>query len=119
MNVVLIGASSRSDRYAYRAFQLLRRKGHTVFPVHPHLRDLEGQPVFASVTEIPGPVHTVTLYVSRVHSQAMIDDILMLKPERIVFNPGAENETLQMRAEALGIEAVSACTLALLTAGTF
>ena len=119
MNVALIGASCKPGRYAYLAFRLLREKGHAIFPVHPSLADIEGTPVFSSLKDIPLPVHTVTLYVSKVHSDAMVDEILNLHPARIIFNPGAENEDLQVAAEVAGIETLKACTLVLLRTEKF
>ena len=119
MNVALLGASDKPDRYAYLAFQLLREKGHTVFPVHPRLSDIEGVPVFSSLKDIPQPVHTVTLYISKVHSDAMIDQILAVHPARIIFNPGSENEALEVAAGMAGIETLHACTLVLLKIGKF
>ena len=40
--VVILGASSKPDRYAYRAFRMLREHGHEVIPVHPALIEIEG-----------------------------------------------------------------------------
>ncbi|MBF0123097.1 MAG: CoA-binding protein [Candidatus Omnitrophica bacterium] len=119
MNVVLVGASRNPDRYAYLAFQLLREHGHTVFPVHPTLPDVDGVTVFSSIKAITGRIHTMTLYVSKVHSDTMIDEILAQHPSRIIFNPGAENDDLQASAKAAGIETLKACTLVLLTTGKF
>ena len=38
-NVVILGASDKPDRYAYKAFKMLTEKGHNVFLVHPMLQD--------------------------------------------------------------------------------
>ena len=42
MNVAVIGASAKPERYSYQAVKLLREKGHAVYPVHPSLREIEG-----------------------------------------------------------------------------
>ncbi len=49
----------------------------------------------------------------------MIDEILAAKPQRIIFNPGAENEELAAAASSAGIEVVEACTLVMLRTGLF
>ena len=42
MNVAVIGASDKPERYSYQAVKLLQEKGHTVFPVHQRIRSIEG-----------------------------------------------------------------------------
>ena len=117
--VVLLGASDKPDRYAYRAFKLLRRHGHEVIPVNPALKELDGVPVVARIEDIVGPVDTVTLYLGSARLAPLIDALIALKPRRIIANPGTENDTLRQRATAAGIEYEQACTLVLLHSGQF
>ena len=37
MNVAVLGASNKPERYSFKAVRLLREMGHTAFPVHPAL----------------------------------------------------------------------------------
>jgi predicted CoA-binding protein len=64
-------------------------------------------------------VDTVTVYVSPANQRNWYDYILSLKPRRIIFNPGAENDQLAKLAEDKGIEATNACTLVLLRSNQF
>jgi hypothetical protein len=64
-------------------------------------------------------IHTVTLYLNRERQKDYEDYILSLHPKRIIFNPGAENPELLNRASLSGIEAIEACTLVMLAAGTY
>ena len=48
-----------------------------------------------------------------------IDYLLGLKPKRIIFNPGTENDSFMERAAARGIEVVEGCTLVMLQTATF
>ena len=86
MNVAVIGASNKPDRYAYKALMLLKEKGHKVYPVHPRLKEIEGMPVFPSLNDVNDPVDTVTLYVSADVSDAVSEDIIGANPSRIIFN---------------------------------
>ena len=40
-NVVILGASNKPDRYAYKAFRMLREYGYDVVPVNPVLDEIE------------------------------------------------------------------------------
>jgi hypothetical protein len=42
-----------------------------------------------------------------------------LKPERIIFNPGAENPELEALADQAGIKVLEACTLVMLNTRQF
>jgi predicted CoA-binding protein len=59
-------------------------------------------------------VDTVTLYIGPQHQPEWYDYILGLKPKRIIFNPGTENDEFEQLAEAKSVEAEEACTLVLL-----
>ena len=119
MNVAIIGASDKPDRYAYRALRLLEEKGHRVFPVNPALKEIEGRHVYASLTDIGEHIDTITMYVNEGISSGYEKQIFEAKPRRIIFNPGAENRLLASRAQEQGIKTENACTLVLLTTGQF
>jgi predicted CoA-binding protein len=119
MNVAILGAQAREEKYAYKAFKLSKSKGHTVYPVNPCLKEIEGEKVYPSLADITDKIDTLTLYVSPARSEELTDEILALKPKRIIFNPGAENDALASAAQAQGIKAVYACMLVLLSTNQF
>lgn len=118
-NVAVIGASPKSDRYAYRAMEMLREYGHRPIPVNPAFPEVLGEKCYASIIQIPGIVDTATLYLRKARSDKLIDQILQAHPRRIIFSPGAENPELAARAETAGIEMVEGCTLVMLRSGLF
>ncbi len=118
-NVALIGAANKPDRYAYQAMKLLLEKGHRVHLVHPRLAEIEGLRVYQTIREIPEEIHTVTLYVGAPRSTSIAEEILKRCPQRIIFNPGAENDSLEEKARNVGIETVRGCTLVMLKTNQF
>ena len=64
-------------------------------------------------------IHTVTLYVGPNNQSSIIEEILQLKPKRIIFNPGTENPEFIEKAKRVGIETVIGCTLVMLSVGNF
>ena len=119
MNVAVLGASNNPEKYSYQAVMLLKEKGHTVFPVHPMLKEIEGMKVYASIKDVPQPVDTVSLYVSKEISSKLAEDIFSKSPRRIILNPGAENPELESKAKAKSIKTLNACTLVLLRTNQF
>ena len=47
------------------------------------------------------------------------DYIISLKPKRLIFNPGAENNELERLAKQNNIQILEACTLVLLSTGQY
>ena len=64
-------------------------------------------------------MHTVTLYIGPQHQPEWYNYILSLKPTRIIFNPGSENQEFEALANTLGVDAIQACTLVMLRTGQF
>jgi uncharacterized protein len=118
-NVAVLGASTNPDRYSYKAVKLLEEMGHSVFPVHPSARPIDGTRCYASLGEIEEPVDTITVYLGERNSTPLVDQIIQAKPRRIILNPGAESDLLSRRCEEAGIQVQEACTLVLLHTGQF
>ena len=117
--VAILGASPKPDRYAYKAFELLRQYGHRPLPVNPVFDEILGEKCYPTISAAPGPIDTVTLYLGEARSNPLIDEIVSAKPRRIIMNPGAENSTLAAKAEEAGIEVVEGCTLVMLRTDQF
>jgi hypothetical protein len=66
-----------------------------------------------------GSIATLTLYLGPTAQEEYYDQMIALKPERIIFNPGTENPILVQLAHAAGISTIEACTLVMLTTGQY
>ena len=117
--VAVIGASEDLSRYSNMACRQLRARGHRVYAISLHGRDIQGAIGRISVSEITEPLDTVTMYVSRLHQPAVLDAIIQKKPRRVIFNPGSESKQSEQRLREAGIEVVHACTLVLLHTDQF
>src|SRR5688572_3861397 len=111
---VLIGATPNQSRYAYLAANMLREYDHEVVPIGIKQGEVAGKEIL-DIRKKPAisDVDTVTLYIGPRHQPEWYTYILSLKPKRIIFNPGTENDEFEQLAEENGIEATQACTLVL------
>lgn len=117
---VIIGATPNPSRYAYFAAERLSKKSHPIVPVGIKRGEVAGQEIL-DLREKPvvEDVDTVTLYLNPTNQKEWEDYILGLNPKRIIFNPGTENRDLQTKAKEKGIETLHACTLVMLSSGTY
>lgn len=118
-NVVILGASDKTDRYSYKALKMLTEHGHHVFPVHPKLESIEGHSCYKSLKDVNKKIDTLTMYVNPEISSKMEEEIKALKPRRVIFNPGTENDLLEASLVKNSIECERACTLVLLSTGQY
>lgn len=118
-NVAVVGASPKPDRYSNKAMRLLAEYGHTPIPVAPAHETIEGSKVFSSLKEIKEKVDTVTLYLGPARQETVIQEILDMRPGRVIFNPDTENQAAAEKLKQAGIEVVEACTLVLLKTNQF
>jgi uncharacterized protein len=115
---LVLGASDNPSRYSYLAVQRLRNHGHPVVAIGR--RDTKVADVNITKDKEPTTgIDTVTLYLNPSHQQEYYDYILSLKPKRIIFNPGTENDELVELAQEKNISTMEACTLVLLSTGQY
>jgi uncharacterized protein len=115
---VVLGASDNPSRYAYLAAHKLKRYGHPVVPVGIRKGEVAGEEIITDKKPIDG-VDTVTLYVGTNNLPSWYDYILSLKPKRIIFNPGTENQELEKMAKEANIRTIHVCTLVMLSVGDY
>ena len=115
---LVLGASDNPSRYSFMAIQKLRQHGHPVVAIGKRHTLVADVPI-ESQKSLFNDVHTVTLYLNADHQKEYYDYILSMKPHRIIFNPGAENEELANLARENHIPVLEACTLVMLSTGQY
>lgn len=111
---MVLGASTKPERYSNVAIRMLREYDHSVVAVGLREGSVGGVPIDTDLASIDSPIDTVTLYVSPPRQEPFIDWILSAKPRRVIFNPGTENEAFARQLQEAGIQPVFACTLVML-----
>ncbi len=112
--VAVVGASPLEERYSNKAIKMLEEYGHTPIPVAPKYDTIEGKKVFQNLGDIKEKIHTVTMYVGVARQEKIIEEIIQIKPKRVIFNPNTENPSVYEKLKAEGIAVQEACTLVLL-----
>jgi len=115
---LIIGATPNPARYAFKAAQLLKSKGHDIVNVGIKKGEVAGEEI-EMPDAIHNDIHTITLYIGTDLQAQYHDYILKTSPKRVIFNPGTENEQLETLLKQNGIEPVEACTLVLLSTGQY
>ena len=115
---LVIGASENPDRYSNKAINALVSHNHEVVAIGLRAGEVAGVS-FNSEKKAFENVDTVTLYIGPQNQPEYYKYILSLKPQRVIFNPGAENPEFIAKLESAGIYPEIACTLVLLATGQY
>jgi len=115
---LVLGASENPARYSNLALLRLQSHQHPVVAIGKKKGAVGHVPIEDEKMDWKG-VDTVTLYLNPTHQKEYYDYILSLKPNRIIFNPGAENNELAELASRQGIKPVEACTLVMLATNQY
>jgi len=118
VTTLVIGASENPDRYSNMAIKLLLKKGYQVAAIGQKTGNVEQIPIIKDKENFSN-IDTVTLYINPKIQEEYIEYIIKLKPNRIIFNPGTENDEFKALAESEGIKTEYACTLVLLNLGQY
>lgn len=118
MKTLVLGASTNPHRVSHQAIHRLLGAGHEVVAIGNRSGAVAGIPVHKGFVDVEN-IDTITLYLNAQRQEQYYDYILSLQPRRIIYNPGAENPALAMRAQENGIQNEVACTLVLLSIGDY
>lgn len=111
---VVLGATSKPEKYAFKAISLLVEKGHSVIAIGQNAGEVAGVKIKTKAIPLKN-IDTITLYLNQARQRDYYNYIVEAKPKRVVFNPGTENPELYQLLELNGIQVEVACTLVLLT----
>ena len=115
---LILGASTKPERYSNKAIRMLIQHGHAVEAVGARDGDVEGVKIQTG-TPLFEDIHTVTMYLGPNNQKNIYQYVINLRPKRIIFNPGTENIEFMEMVKQNDIEVEVACTLVLLSTDQF
>lgn len=116
--VLVLGASLHTNRYSNMAVKKLLANGFKVIGLGSTRGQIDAAEVWTAPQDIEG-LYAVSIYLNPHNQSSYFNYIVALAPEKVVFNPGAENSVLEALLDQHGIAHERACTLVLLSLGKF
>ncbi|HNQ13375.1 MAG TPA: CoA-binding protein [Bacteroidia bacterium] len=117
-NTLILGASCNSSRYSNKAMHLLNDYDHQTYCLGAHETQCRKFKISNRWPQNEN-FHTVSIYLNAINQEMYYDLLLQLKPNRVIFNPGSENETLYALLSNEAIYYIEACTLVMLRTGVY
>jgi predicted CoA-binding protein len=98
-----------SGQPAYYVPEYAHHAGYEIIPVpvyYPDVKEILGQPVYRTISEIPGDVDMVDVFRRPRDIPAHLDDILAKKPKSVWFQLGIRNDIAAEKLARAGIDVV-------------
>ena len=109
--VAVVGASSDRNKFGNKALRAFQSEGHTVIPINPNEREVEGIPTYASVLDVPGSIDMATVYVQPDIAMGLLDEFEQKGIPEVWINPGAETDEMIATARKRKTKVIFACSI--------
>lgn len=107
--VIGIKTEAQSFQPAYYVPEFVQSAGYEIVPVpvyYPKATTILGQPVYRSVTDIPGDVDMVNVFRRSQDVPPHLDDILVKRPKAVWLQSGIRHDAVAERLAREGIDVV-------------
>lgn len=92
--IAVVGASNNPEKYGHVIVQNLLAKGYTVLPVNPRESAIAGVPAYASLADVPGPVHVVSVVTPPAVTRRVLDDVRTLGLPNVFLQDGSYDDAV-------------------------
>jgi predicted CoA-binding protein len=105
-NIAVVGLSPRPNRPSHGVARALQRFGYHIIPVRPAIKEVLGEPAYASLEEVPLTIDLVNVFRAPAHVDEIVDSCIALGISVLWLQDGVINEAAAQRASDAGITVV-------------
>lgn len=107
--IAVLGIKEGDHRPAFFVPEYAQRAGYEIVPVpvyYPDATEMLGEPVYRTVSAVPGEVDMVNVFRRSKDIPSHVDDIIAKKPKSVWFQLGIHNDEAAERFAKAGIDVV-------------
>ena len=97
------GASRDRSKYGNKVFRALMASGRSVFPLNPIATEIESQPAYASIENLPVVPQSLSVVTPPAITRQVIAQAIQAGVKNIWMQPGAEDELASELARQAGL----------------
>ncbi len=106
--IAVLGMSDKPHRASYNIGKYLAEHGYRVLPVNPVLKEIDGQPVYATLdaAQAVAKIDMVDVFRASEHVPAIVDDVIRLGIPYLWLQDEVVHDEAVGRAEAAGVKCI-------------
>ncbi|MBE8969576.1 CoA-binding protein [Nostocales cyanobacterium LEGE 12452] len=81
--IAVVGHSDKRERTSYQIAQFLRQVGYTVYAVNPLIQEIDGQPSYTALQELPEPVDIVNVFRRSEYLPEIVDEAISINAKTV------------------------------------
>ncbi len=105
--LAVAGLSRNPQSFSARAYEELKTKGYTLYPVNPNAERIGGQACYATVSAVPGEVGGVLVFTPPAATEKVVREAAGAGIRRVWIQQGAQSDASIAFCKEQGLEAVS------------
>jgi uncharacterized protein len=102
----IVGASENTEKFGNIIYRDLKRAGYEVYGVNPNAETADGDPVHATLADLPVVPAVVDVVVPSWVGRRIAEDAARAGIKLFWLQPGAESDELIQYAESLGLDVI-------------
>ncbi|MCU0720794.1 MAG: CoA-binding protein [Pirellula sp.] len=100
------GASQDRSKYGNTVFRALVASGRSVYPLNPKATEVEGDPAFASIADLPVVPESLSIVTPPHVTRQVIQQAIAAGIKNIWMQPGAEDDQASQAARNAGLNVI-------------
>ena len=104
--IAVVGHSDKPERTSYRIAQFLQEIGYNVYPVNPLVNEIDGQPSYSSLKDVPEPVDIVNVFRRSEYLSAIVDEAIAVNARTVWAQLGVYDQQSAQKALDAGLNIV-------------
>jgi predicted CoA-binding protein len=101
------GVSRDPDKYGYKVYKTLKAAGYKVYPVNPNADDIDGDPCFPTLDNVPDKIDCVVTVTPPPITEETMLTAGHLKIPYVWMQPGSESTAAFNKARGFSMQIVS------------
>ena len=104
--IAVVGHSEKRSRTSYQIAQFLRQVGYIVIPVNPMVSEIDGQPSYASLRDVPESIDLVNVFRRSEYLPEIVSDAIAIDAKTVWAQSGIYDEHSAQKALQAGLNVV-------------
>jgi len=104
--IAVIGLSPKPHRASHQVARAMQSYGYQILPVRPQAKTILGEPVYASLAEVPSPIDLVNVFRAAEHAESIVEACIARDLPAVWFQLGIINLPAARRAREAGMMVV-------------
>lgn len=110
--IAVVGATDSPGKFGGIIYRHLKAKGYRVVPINPWRDEVDGDPTYASVSDLDEAPDIIDVVVPPGRTLSLLDEFASVEGAGVWIQPGAADRSVREKVSTLGVDVlIDACIM--------